>query len=263
MEKKKKIVWLGTSVPYGSCTFDCESYVSYTAKKFGFELVPASVPGEAIHGQIEDGKFEPLQWGSTALSKAEYMASGRIEIQDEPKVPWQPGTEDNELHPGVGYNDYYRTWENIFNKENADADLFVFDVIPNNTNFSDDDWDEFDAEKWQYKDGSSFESHRTTFLGALLFLMDKMYAINPKAKMIMAIGCDLSYKEGKASFEKVSKAWNIPIVDAWEKLDQSEESMKKVKSDNGVNPHPSDYGHKELGKIFIEEFEKLLEEGIF
>ena len=65
--------------------------------------------------------------------------------------------------PGGSYNDYYRTWEHIFTEENADADLWLYAVAPNNGNFKLDDWNAFNKSSWKYNDGSSFDSHRTTF----------------------------------------------------------------------------------------------------
>lgn len=252
--KDKKIVWIGTSVPYGSNTYNGESYASYASKKLGFIIVPAVVPGEAIHAKLDGDKLVPLDYGSTVLSKEEYIASGSgITISDAPKIPWQPGSEGNSEHPGTGYNNYYRTWENIFNEENKDADLFVFDVAPNNTNFSTTDWDNFDKQKWEYKDGSDFASHRTTFYGALLYMMDKMYSLNPDARMIFVLGSAFVYKEARNAFEKINAEWKIAIVDIWGKINTSPKSLIKLKSKNGTDFHPSDFAHNLLGNILVNE----------
>ena len=250
--KGEKVVWLGTSVPYGSNTYNGESYASLAAKKLGFQIIPAVVPGEAIHAKMEDGQLQPLDYGSTVLSKAEYAQSGRIQIQDKP-LAWEPGSEANEEHPGTGYNNYYRTWENIFTVENRDAYLYVFDVAPNNTDFSDRDWEAFDTENWKYKDGSNFAEHRTTFLGALLFLMDKMYETNPDARMVLLLGSPFAYQEASVAFEKLKRVWNIPVIDAWSKVNTSPKSMHKIKSKNGSDNHPSDFGHQVLGNIIANE----------
>lgn len=252
--KNKKIVWIGTSVPYGSNTYNGESYASYASKKLGFTIVPAVVPGEAIHAKLDGGKLVPLDYGSTVLSKEEYIASGsRISIPDAPKKPWQPGSEGNSEHPGTGYNSYYRTWENIFNEENKDADLFVFDVAPNNTDFSTTDWDSFDKQKWKYKDGSSFASHRTTFYGALLFMMDKMYLMNPNARMIFVLSSSFVYAEAKIAFEKINAEWKIPVLDIWGKINTSPKSLIKLKSKDGTDSHPSDFAHNILGNMIVNE----------
>lgn len=250
----KKIVWLGTSVPYGSNTFNYESYASYAAKILGFNIVPACVPGLGIHAILENGVLKPLQYGSTCLSKAEYLANGTT-IASSPLTPWMPGSENNATHPGTGYNNYYRTWENVFNAANADADLFVFDVAPNNytSAMGTSDWDLFDYAKWEYSDGSSFADHRTTFLGALLFLMDKMYSINPNARMVFVLGSSFQYDKGKEAFNRLTEKWNIPTIDVWGKINTSPKSLLVINSKEGLDNHPSDFGHAMLGDMIANE----------
>lgn len=240
----RKIVWLGTSVPYGTNTYDGESYASYAAKRLGFDIVPAVVPGQAIHGQLVDEILKPLTYGSTVLSKSESNRGGII-IPDAPKTPWEPGSG--------GCNNYYSTWENIFNSENADADLYIFDVAPNNTNFALDDWNAFNKDTFAYTDGSPFEDHRTTFIGALLFLMNKMYETNPNARMVFMLGSNFAYESAKQNFELLSERWNIPIIDAWGKININPISLKQIKSKEGTDWHPSDYGHLMLGNIITNE----------
>ena len=199
----KKVVWLGTSVSFGQLAE--KSYVQEVANYLGFNLVNASVPGLGIHTN-EDGSA--LTYGSSCLSVEEYASFGTT-IADTPVTPYIPGGK---------YNSYYRTYEHVFCTENADADLYVFDVAPNNSNWATTDWDNFNYSAWSYTDGSDFVNHRTTFLGALLFLMDKMYAINPNARMVFVLGSAFAYDNGKAAFEKVSEKWRIPIIDLWGKL---------------------------------------------
>jgi hypothetical protein len=248
----KKVVWIGTSVPYGSNTFNYESYASYAARKLGFNIVPAVIPGEAIHAKLEDGVIKPLTYGSTVLSKEEYQNLGWT-VPNSPLAPWMPGSENNTEHPGTGYNGYYRTWENVFNSENADADLYVFDVAPNNTNFDETDWNMFDYEHWRYTDDSDFSEHRTTFIGAILFLMDKMYEVNPNARMVFVLGSGFAYYSAKQNMQKISEKWGIPIIDIWGKVNTNPKSLKVIKSKNGTDSHPSDFGHEILGNMITNE----------
>lgn len=235
----KKIVWLGTSVPYGSIA--TSSYADNARQILGFQLVNASVPGLAIHTN-EDGS--KLTYGSSTLSIDEYQTQGTT-IDAQP-LPYVPGSES-------GYNNYYRTWENVFTPANADADLYVFDVAPNNTNFKMDDWDAFDKNNWKYTDGSSFAEHRTTFAGAVLFLMDKMYECNPMARMCFVLGSAFNYPEAKPVFEAIREAWNIPILDIWGRVNTSPKSLLQVRSLNGTNNHPSNFGHTVLGKMIANQ----------
>lgn len=237
----KKIVWIGTSVTFGQ--YAETSYPYEASKKLGFELVNASVPGTGIHTNT-DGTL--LTYGSLCLSVAEYAAQG-----------WTIVEEPMDYIPGGSYNNYYRTYEHIFNEANADADLYVFDVAPNNGNFSLSDWDAFDHSKWEYKDGSSFADHRTTFLGALLFLMDKMYEVNPNARMAFALGSGFAYGEGKQAFKTIADKWNIPIIDLWGKINTSPKSISKIFSEDGTNAHPSTYAHELMGRMAVGELNTI------
>lgn len=233
----KKIVWIGTSVSFGANA--TSSYPDIASKMLGFNLINASVPGLAIH-TANDGK--QLTYGSSTLSVAEYAAQGiTIATAPEPYVP------------GGSYNNYYRTWEHVFNADTADADLYVFDVAPNNTNFAMDDWDAFNKNAWAYKDGSSFADHRMTFAGALLFLMDKMYTLNPMARMCFVLGSAFAYDGAKTVFEAFNDAYNIPILDVWGRVNTSPKGLLQVRSEKGTNDHPNDFGHTVLGKMIVNQ----------
>lgn len=236
--KDKKIVWIGTSVPFGAGAET--SYAVECAKHLDFELVNCSVPSLAIHTD-KDGKA--LYGGSLVLSKAEYEEQG-IAIASTPLS----------FVAGGSYNNYYTTWENVFCKENSEADLYVFDIVPNNTNFATTDWEAFDFDNWCYKDGSGFEEHRTTFLGAVLFLMDKMYAINENARMAFVIGSSFTYASGKNALQIVKDKWKIPVIDVWGDINTSPKSKRKIFSNNGTDPHPSTLAHKIMGQMLVGRF---------
>ena len=247
----KKIVWLGTSVPFGQ--YASESYVKEAADRLGFRLVQTSIPGEAIHGRIDAGTgliigAQATPKSGTALTKAEYLAAynaGLMStvIADEP-IDWVPGGS---------FNMYYATFENIFTAENADADLYVFDVAPNNTNFDLDDWNAFNKNTFAYNDSSDFSAHRCTFIGALLFLMKKMYDLNPNARCVFVLGCTYNYTEGKAAFEALSTQWKIPIIDLWGKINTCPPSLNVIKSQGGTNWHPSTFAHERMGDMLTNE----------
>lgn len=235
----KKVVWIGTSVPFGQ--YATKSYAKEAADRLGFNLVNCSSPGVAIHTNNEGGT---MTYGSLSLSKSEYASVG-----------WTIPNEPVKYVPGGSYNDYYRTYENVFSEENADADLYVFDVVPNNTNFDTKDWDAFDFSNWCYKDGSKFEDHRTTFLGALLFLMDKMYELNENARMIFVLGSGFSYGNGLQALTTVRYKWNIPVIDVWGKMNISPKSLRKIFSEDGTNGHPSTYAHELMGRMLAHDLE--------
>lgn len=234
----KNILCIGTSVSFGQ--YATESYIHYASEKMGFNLINASVPGQAI--QL-DSDGTSMQYGSTVLSIAEYASEG-ITIADEP-LPYQPGGN---------YNNYYRTWENIFN--NSNIDLYVFDCVPNNTNWSLEDWNAFNKTTWEYTSGT-FADHRKTFLGALLYLLDKMYSINPSARMVFVLSSSFSYTEGKTALETIANQYKIPIINLWSKINTTPKSLQVIKSQGGTDNHPSTFAHECMGKMFIGELMKV------
>ena len=262
---EKKICIIGTSVAHGS---NAETAYGYIAQqRLGFNMIPAGVPGQAIHGKIvsytENGTdkkiLSPLIYGSGALTKLEYAAAKAVkdaglstdvigmDISESPNNPNNWAGEDK------AYNNYYRTWENLFTEDNKDVALWIYATIPNNNNYSLDDWNNFNTSKWAYKDGTTFEDHRTTFLGAMLYLMDKMYSVQPTARMVLVIDSEFNYELGKNNFKLLSETYNIPIIDLWSKINTSPKSLLQLKSFNGTNSHPSTFGHEIMGNIFTNE----------
>ena len=254
----KKIAIVGTSVAFGMLAK--KSYAKDAAEILGAEIVCMAIPGLAIHcGKKEDGTLYPINTsGSSVLSKSEYetaksLGYTNIEIPTEPISEWEAGGTSNR---------YYATWENIFNEINKDVDLWVFATIPNNTNFDKADWDLFkkpdvetayDASQWGYTDGLPFEAHRTTFLGAMLFLMNKMYQLNKNARMILVIDSLFQYKNGKEAFQLLNDTFGIPIIDLWGKMQWTTPAKKILLSENGTDRHPSAFAQDKMGKIFANE----------
>ena len=263
----KKICIIGTSVAHGS---NAETAYGYIAQqKLGFTMIPAGVPGQAVHGKIvsylEGGIqktiLSPLTYGSGSLTKEEYAAAKTVKDAGLSTdvvgmtISESPNNPDNWAGEDKAYNNYYRTWENLFSKENQDVALWIYATVPNNTNFALDDWNKFDTSNWRYNDGTSFAEHRTTFLGAMLYLMDKMYENQPKARMILVLDSPFEYYDvkGKGNMELLSKTFNIPLIDLWKKTNTSPKSKIQTLSENGKNAHPSTFGHKVMGDIFTNE----------
>lgn len=254
----KKIAIVGTSVAFGMLAK--KSYAKDAAEILGAEIVCMAIPGLAIHcAKKEDGTLYPINTsGSSVLSKSEYetaksLGYTNIEIPTEPISEWEAGGTSNR---------YYATWENIFNEINKDVDLWVFATIPNNTNFDKADWDLFkkpdvetayDASQWGYTDGLPFEAHRTTFLGAMLFLMNKMYQLNENARMILVIDSLFQYKNGKEAFQLLNDTFGIPMIDLWSKMQWTTPAKKILLSENGADRHPSAFAQDKMGTIFANE----------
>lgn len=263
----KKLCIIGTSVAHGSGAETAYGYIAQ--QKLGFTMIPAGVPGQAIHGKIvtymdndvQKTILSPLTYGSGSLTKEEYAAAKAVKdaelssdvvgitISEAPNNPADWAGESK------AYNSYYRTWENLFTVENQDVALWIYATVPNNSNFALDDWNQFDTNNWRYNDGSSFAEHRTTFLGAMLYLMDKMYENQPKARMILVLDSKFEYDDnkGKGNMELLSKTFNIPLIDLWAKTNTCPKSKIQTLCENGKNAHPSTFGHEIMGDIFTNE----------
>lgn len=100
---------------------------------------------------------------------------------------------------------------------------------------------------------TTFADHRATFLGALLFIMDKIYTLNPQARIVFVLGSSFGYQRGKEAFEKLVYKWNIPLINLWRKVNISPKSLVNLKSQNGTNSHPSTYAHKIMGNMLANE----------
>ncbi len=238
----KKIGVLGTSVAFGANA--TTSYSLEASKLLSFNLSMFGVPGLAIETN-SDGT--PKTYGSFTCSKAEYAAAG-VTIANAPITPYEAGGN---------YNNYYTTYQNVFNENNADIDLWIYAVLPNNEDFSLDDWNAFNKSAWKYNDDSAFSEHRKTFIGALLFIMDQMYTLNPEARMVFVVDSSFSYSGGLPVLETVANYWNIPIINLWGKINTSPKSLTKLKSLDGTNNHPSTFAHQIMGKMLSGELNTI------
>ena len=241
--KGKKIGVLGTSVAFGS---GASTSYSYEASKIDrFDLKMFAVPGLALH---TENNGSPRQYGSLSCTIEEYIAAGKT-ISESPVTPYVPGGS---------YNTYYCTYENVFVQDNADIDLWIFAVAPNNGNFALTDWELFDKTNWKYSDDSSFAEHRTTFLGAFIFIMNQMYLLNPNARMMIVIDSDFSLSAGALSnLELLRDTWHIEFLNMWYKINTSPKSIIKVKQSDGADSHPSTFGQTLMGKMLAGYLEQV------
>lgn len=227
----KKITILGTSVAYGA--YSRTNYINEASKILGFSVFNTGVPGGSITVTESDGAIYPVgnTGYSSVMSIAEYAAAG-ITVPSDP----------SDSH-------YYCSWERIFTSEANDTDLFIFACIPNNTNFDLTDWNDFDKESWSYSSGT-FADHRQTFLGGLLFLIDKMYAYKSDARMALLIDTSIGLSaSSKTAINTIAEYYNIPLIDLWNQIQTTPQMLSLLKSENGTNNHPSTYAHQLMGKI--------------
>lgn len=225
----KKIVWLGTSIPYGQGTDGFASapttYPMQIGKKLGATVVNVARPGMAIE---TTANFKRKSWGSLSLTIAELQSEGA------------------ETTP-------YQSYENAMLGQNAD--LYVFDCEPNNSNWDLTDLENFSVHNWAYNDSSSFESHRNSYVGALLFLLDKLWTEKPSAKVVFIseyVGNNLDNRyQGLEASKAVAEKLRIPLIDVADKLYYT--ALNKSLYLNSDNVHPKQVTHDRIANILASE----------
>lgn len=265
------------------------AYCLEASKILNFTAICGACPGLALHAykvvyrnasNVQQTCYAPLTYGSSCLSKAEYSSwcnDIRPKIVDgtytivscsDPsfgnygtQAEWANARTMSSITfpstmpawtPDRNQNSYARTWENVFNESNQDVNLWVFATLPNNTDFADTDWNAFKSNEWGYSDDSRFEEHRSTFLGAMLFMLDKMYALNPYARMVLVADSAFAYTNVN-DMKTMATSWKLPLIDLYAKMNITPKGNDIFRSIGGTDPHPSGYAQMLMGRIFANE----------
>jgi len=276
----KKIGFVGTAVGINSFPNE-NSYIEEAQQILGFDLVEMCTTGLKVH---EDVTGYPLIY-----SKNEYKNNLKKTI---PTDKTQEG--------------YYGTWENVFSEENQDIDLWLFAINANNNAFGTSEWSRFmhDAglsyhdddvslvtstdtddqkKKWYFVDDvgdlDNFENNRETFLGGLIYLLDKLYALNPNARVAFIIDTYANYKDrkdqvpnpnyssnpssgryilqniegAKSCLQLLSNSLNIPVIDLWKKSNVNAMTVDSLLSDRFDSWCLKPDMHKMFGKMLAGE----------
>ena len=231
----KKIVWMGTSIPYGTSSADggraANPYPAQIGTKLGCTVLNNAVAGLAIEGVFDEDTqtWIPKSMGSGSLTVAEYVAAGVS----------SPGN---------------KSYENSMLGKNAD--LYVFDCEPNNSDGSLDDLNAFNVAQWKYNDNSTFASHRNSFIGAMLYLLDKLWNEKPDAKVVfigeygnLSTPTD-AYAIRTAAIALAEKL-RIPYINVWAKLYYNSQNWSQYVNTDKV--HPKQAGYDRIANILANE----------
>jgi hypothetical protein len=232
--KGKKIVWLGTSIPENTINSMGyrASYPVMIGRMLGANMVNNARGGLSVHLD-RDGTIRKN--GTLTAYLNEYQ---------NPKL-------NNEAAQYTRNRDIYRSFENSLLGQSAD--LYVFDVSANNLDHSNREWDNFDFVKWQYKDNTSFDQNRYTFLGSLLFLTDKLRKDNPNARMLLVTEFQKDFP-GVIDAEAFSKQFNIPHFNVWEQISSTQNKSLYILQDD---VHPTQLGQAQLAEYLLANFIEL------
>ncbi len=232
--RDEKVVVLGTSIAVGSNTFEPYIYHSMLSRALGYTLVNTALSGQRLpYGAL------PTSSGATSMTIAEHRAANPTAF---------PTNES------VGL----RSWENIFNQANADSALWVFDVNSNNSGYAGrGDLDTFNPDTWAYDDDEAFSTHRTTFAGAFIYLIDKLYQLNPVAKAVIVNfrgnGGDTIYGQVK----ELAALLRIKHIDLFGVMQLKGGYLNTVYYDGDDDTHPNSLGHQRIYKELLPDFSML------
>lgn len=236
----KKVVWLGTSI---SENYRGEgnnirekiynSYPNILGRMLDCEMINNSRRGLAS-ALDPDGTIQI--WGSLCASKFEYANP-------------QMNNEGQSLNGGENNRNYLRTYENALLYQNAD--IYVFDLIPNNETFDTSEWDKFNFETNTFDDSSTFRENRTTYLGSILFLYNELMNDNPLAEVIFVTVYDLQHP-GVQNTILAHSQLNAPIINLRQRMIDYGYTYETVDGS-----HPTQATVNILGELLYEAFNEL------
>ena len=244
--KGKKIVWIGTSIPWGQTSESGQTnpmtnpYPKQIGELLGCTVLNHAQPGMSIRYN-KDGTVRYGQCLSLTIK----------ELQEK----------------GLATTPF-KSYENAV--LGFDADLYVFDSEPNNgSEPSDGDLEllnSFSIKNWAYSDNSDFASHRDTFVGAFIYMYDKLLNEKPNAKVILVgefggtgIGggngdeWETEYYNHTLNIA-IAKKFNLPIFSLFELLGYNPKNVDIYMNADRV--HPKYAAHIRMANILKE---KLLE----
>lgn len=242
----KKIVWIGTSIPWGqtSETGQTNPMANPYPKQIG-ELLGCTVLNHAQPGMS-------IRYNKNGTVRYRQCLSLTVKELQEKGLATTP----------------FKSYENAV--LGFDADLYVFDSEPNNGSVpSDGDLElleSFSIKNWAYSDNSDFASHRDTFVGAFIYMYDKLLNEKPNAKVIlvgeyggtgMGVGngseWETEYYNHTLSIA-IAKKFNLPIFSLFELLGYNPKNIDIYMNADRV--HPKYATHIRMANILKE---KLLE----
>ena len=244
----KKVACIGSSVSYSQ--YATKSALLIASEALGFNLLNFSTPGNRIMAYETDGVLSGNSGSSPdahsfVLTRDEYAAAyaaglHRYQLDETLRSPWSPNK---------GNLNYYYSFENVLTDDVADVDLWILEIIPNNTVWDETDLDNFDIDNWKYKDNSLFAEHRLTFYGGLFFLMDKIYTLNPKARIVFLYNSFFRAPEGRIALQKLKEDMHIDYINLWDRLVNNGKTKVNQLYTSETNYHPSDFCQEVMGRM--------------
>lgn len=223
--KGKKIVWMGTSIPAGQ--HSTVNYPTLIGTALGATVVNVAVPGCGVESSAEGSPNVPKSSGSFANTVAEYTAAGISSVGN-------------------------KSYENAM--LGKDADLYVFDYEPNNSRPGTELVANFNLVSWKYNDNSTLASHRDTYAGGMIYLIDQLLTEKPTAKIVMVSECvtnsAYAITANLAASKAIAEKFHIPLIELGSRLYYNGKNWSYYFHDY---IHPNEAGHQRIANILMHE----------
>lgn len=229
---KKRVLWIGTSIPEG-CT-----YPTVACRRLGLACINKAIGSSFVcdDERYYNPPFSKHYGLSLSLSSDEkehiyrkYVNSG--ELSESLLEVWKNASYDRCLMEYVKNVDYV-----VFDHGYNDGDILEKDCI------------DADLIDWQ-------SENRHSFIGAFNYLYRKMLSVNPNIKVIVGgyfqNKCTMRYtirgRYLEQLYEKIGRHYNLPVLDVWNYVDIPD----------GYIPNSAgyiDYLNEQYGMSFVKVF---------
>ncbi|GLC32925.1 BppU family phage baseplate upper protein [Clostridium omnivorum] len=234
--RNKTIVWFGTSIPAG-CYNSADSNTSYPmiiASMLGANVINEAISSSPVHcrqDNLVDASTNPYGFKDNYKTCA-YALAGSLAEKEWLITNYQSSIFTSQKYTTMTDSDkeyirncsYERKLDKYLTASNF-PDLFVFDHGRN---------DMFSYHDWNYSSADQFSLFN--FQGAMNFLINRILAFNPKAKIII-IGHYTNQArlvsepvqdfptQITTSQQAVADDWELPIFKLWEKTGWSQKQI--------------------------------------